>query len=149
MKTLAAVALAALLPTLALAEDRATTKEAEGLVKRAVQMLKAEGKEKAFAAFNDPSGPFTFRDLYVVAYDLEGKCLAHGQKKERIGKNLIADKDADGKLFVKERVELAKAQGKGWIEYKFQNPATKKVEQKVSYNELVDGVIVSCGAYRP
>ncbi len=149
MNRLAAAALALALPLATLAEERATTKEAEGMVKNAAGFLKKEGKEKAFAAFNDPKGPFTFRDLYVVAYDMEGKCLAHGQKKERVGKSLIGDKDPDGKAFIAERVKLMKEQGKGWQEYKFLNPATKKVELKVAYCEVADGVILCSGAYKP
>ncbi len=39
-------------------------------------------------------------------------------------------------------------QGKGWTEYKFQNPATGKVEQKVAYAERVGDVVVLCGAYK-
>ena len=148
MKKLIALALFASLPLAALAQERATTKEAETMVHRAVDFLKKEGKEKAYATFNDPKGAFTYRDLYIVVYDLEGKCVAHGAKKERIGKNLSEDKDADGKQFVKERVEIAKKDGKGWQEYKFQNPATKAVETKVAYLERVGDVIVACGAYK-
>jgi len=146
-----AIAVAALLSfsPLALAEERATTKDAETMVHRAAALLKKEGKEKAIATFNDPKGAFTYRDLYIAAYDLEGKCVAHGAKKDRVGKSFIDDKDADGKFFVKERVALAKKDGKGWQEYKFSNPATGKVESKVAYLELVDGVILVCGAYKP
>jgi signal transduction histidine kinase len=149
MRALAALLALLLLPAAALAEDRATTKEAEAMVKKAVEFLKKNGKEKALEVFSDPKGAFTYRDLYIAAYDLEGKCVAHGAKKDRIGKNLAADKDADGKLFVKERLAIAKEKGKGWQEYKFQNPATKAVEQKVAYFELADGVVVACGAYKP
>jgi signal transduction histidine kinase len=146
---LAAAALAALLPTASFAQERASTKEAEGLVKNAVGFVKKEGKAKAFAAFDDPKGPFTFRDLYIMVYDMDGKCVSHGQKKDRIGKSLIDDKDPDGKAFVRERVALVKAQGQAWQEYKFMNPATKKVEQKVAYCEGVEGIIVCSGAYKP
>ncbi len=148
MRWLVVSAVAAVLaPVAVLAADVATTKDAEMMVHQAVAFLKKEGKAKAFAEFSDPKGRFTYRDLYVVAYDLNGTCLAHGQKKERIGKNLIEDKDPDGKLFVKERVKIAKEQGKGWQEYKFSNPATKQIEQKVAYFERVDDVIVASGAY--
>lgn len=145
----ASLALALLLPAAALAEERATTKEAEGMVHQAVAFLKKEGPAKAFAAFSDPKGPFTYRDLYIMVYDLSGKCLAHGQKKDRIGKNLIGDKDPDGKAFVAERMALAKKDGKGWQEYKFMNPASQKVESKVAYFERVDDLVVVCGAYKP
>jgi cytochrome c len=149
----AAVALVALAGTTATTAtateaERASTKEAQLLVKKAVDYLQKNGKEKALAAFSDPKGPFTYRDLYITAYDLEGKCLAHGQKPERIGKSLIGDKDPDGKAFVAERVKVAKEKGSGWQQYKFMNPATKTVEDKVAYFEKVGDVIIACGAYR-
>ncbi len=143
----ALVALA--LPALALAEERASTKQAEALVHNAVAFLKKQGKEKAFASFSDPSGPFTYRDLYIVAYDLAGKCLAHGQKKDRVGKSLLDDKDASGKAFIRERVKLAKEQAGFWQEYQFMNPVTKTIEHKVAYCEVAEAVIVCGGAYRP
>jgi cytochrome c len=149
MRKLLAAALFLSLPLAALAQERASTKEAEAMVHRAVEFLNKEGKEKAFATFSDPKGAFTYRDLYIVVYDLDGKCLAHGSKKERVGKSFLEEKDADGKQFVKERVEIAKKSGKGWQEYKFQNPATKAVEHKVAYLEKVGDVIVVCGAYKP
>jgi signal transduction histidine kinase len=146
---LALCALVLGLPFVAAAEDRATTKDAERMVHQAVEYFRSAGREAALAAFNDGKGKFAFRDLYIVAYDTDGKCLAHGAKKERVGKVNLQDKDADGRLFIQERVELAKKSGKGWQEYKWPNPATGKVEQKVLYFELVDGVIIGCGAYRP
>ena len=144
----AATVLLALVST-AGAADRATPKEAEAMVHKAVDYLKKEGKEKAFAVFNDPAGPFTYRDLYIMVYDPTGTCLAHGAKKERVGKNLAEEKDPDGKLFVKERLEIARRDGKGWQQYKFMNPADKKVELKVVYFEQVGDVIVVSGAYKP
>ena len=145
----AAVALAAVLAAPALAADeRASTKEAELLVHKAVEFLKKNGKDKAFEVFSDPKGAFAYRDLYITAYGFDGKCLAHGQKKERVGKILLADKDADGKAFVAERLQIAKEKGGGWQEYKFMNPVTQQVEQKVAYFEKVDDVVVACGASR-
>ncbi len=152
MRSLAVAAALSLLtfapPVPAPAQEVATTKDAEMMVHQAVGFLKKEGRAKAFEEFNNPKGRFTYRDLYITVYDMNGKCLAHGQKKERIGKDLINDKDPDGKEFVKERIKIAKAAGKGWQEYKFMNPATQKVEQKVAYFERVEDVIVLCGAYK-
>ena len=56
-------------------------------------------------------------------------------------------KDPDGKLFVKERVELARKQPTFWQNYKFMNPATKKVEPKEMYCELLKQDIVCGGVY--
>jgi cytochrome c len=149
MRTLAALALAFfLVPAASHAQEYATTKDAEMMVHQAVAFLKKEGKDKAFAEFNNPKGRFTYRDLYIMVYDLEGKCLSHGAKIERIGKSFMEEKDVDGKQFVKERMRIAKEHGKGWQEYKFANPVSKKVEQKVAYFERVDDVVVVCGAYK-
>ncbi len=151
MRKLATIAIAGLLAhasAAVAADEYATTKDAEMLVRSAAAFVKKEGRVKALAAFNDPKGAFVYRDLYVFAYDLEGTCLAHPHKPERVGKNNMADKDADGKEFVRERIEIARKHGKGWQDYKWPNPVTKKVEQKVAYFELADGILVVAGAYK-
>ena len=54
-------------------------------------------------------------------------------------------KAADGKRFMRERLELVKAKGKGWQDNKFVNPVTKKIEPKTMYFEKYEDVIVNCG----
>ena len=88
------------------------------------------------------------RDLYITVYDLNGKCLAHGANFKMIGKDLIDLKDSDGKAFVKERMELAKTKGKGWQDYKFTNPVSKKIEPKSMYFEKLEDMVVACGIYK-
>jgi len=133
----------------ALAQDRGTKEEAVAMVKKAVTALKADGREKTFAAINDPKGPFRAKDLYVVVYDLQGKCLAHGANAKQIDKDLTALRDPDGKFFVKERVELAKTHEDFWQDYKFLNPMTKLIEPKSMYLEKVDDLLIGCGIYKP
>ena len=60
------------------AAEFGTPAEAEAMVKKAVAEIKANGKDKAFAEFNNPKGKFTDRDLYITVYDMNGKCLSHG-----------------------------------------------------------------------
>jgi cytochrome c len=148
MNKAVALALAVSLSSSAVAAEYATSKDAQLLVHRAATFLRKEGRARALAAFNDRRGPFAYRDLYVFAYDLDGTCLAHPTKPERVGKNNLGDKDPDGRPFVAERIAIAKKHGKGWQDYKFHNPATDKVEQKVAYFELVDGVLLVAGAYK-
>jgi signal transduction histidine kinase len=142
------IVLSLLTVSFAFASDKGTPKEAEAMVKKAVAYLKANGKDKAFAEFDNPKGTFKDRDLYVTVYDMNGKCLAHGANLKMIGKDLIDLTDADGKPFIKERVETAKTKGGGVQYFKFSNPVTKKIEDKVMYFEKIDDVIVACGAYR-
>jgi signal transduction histidine kinase len=130
------------------ASEFGTAAEAEALVKKAVTHIKADGKEKAFAEINDPKGKFIDRDLYIFVYDLKGVCVAHGFNQKMIGKDLSAMKDKDGKSYVKERIEIAKTAGKGWQDYKFTDPVSKKIEQKSAYIEKLDDLIVGCGIYK-
>jgi cytochrome c len=130
------------------AEKRGTAAEAEALVKKAIAYMKSNGKEVAFAEINNPKGRFTDRDLYIFVYDINGKCVAHGLNLKMIGKDLIELKDADGKMFVKERIEIAKTKGKGWQDYKFTDPISKKIEQKRAYVEKYNDLIVGSGIYK-
>jgi signal transduction histidine kinase len=125
-----------------------TPAEAESMVKKAIAFYKANGQDKAFTEVNNTKGQFTKDDLYVFVYDIKGKCVAHGFNQKMIGKELIDLKDADNKFFVKERIEIAKTKGKGWQDYMFTNPTTKKLEHKTAYVEKVDDYIFGCGAYK-
>jgi cytochrome c len=129
-------------------EKRGKASDAEAMVKKAVAFFKANGKEKALAEISDTKGKFVDGDLYVFVYDLSGKCVAHGGNPKMVGKDLIDLKDADGKPFVKERIEIIKSKGKGWQNYKWSNPVTKAIEDKTAYIEKVDDLIVGCGAYK-
>lgn len=130
------------------ASEFGTPAEAEAMVKKAIAYLKANGKDKAFAEVNNSKGQFTDRDLYIFVYDINGKCVAHGFNPKMIEKDLIEMKDPDGKFFVKERIEIVKTKGKGWQDYKFTNPVSKKIEQKTAYIERVEDLIFGCGVYK-
>lgn len=146
---LAALAAVVVVASAQAAEVRATPQDAEELVKTAVSYLKAQGPEKAFKEFQRKGGPFIFKDLYVGVYDVSGKCLAHGADPSKVGKDLIDQKDANGKAYTRERLQIALEKGSGWQEYVYKNPANGKVEPKVVYFEKVNDVVVSAGAYKP
>lgn len=129
------------------ADDFATPKEAEAIVLKAVAYVKSAGAAKAYDEFTN-SKDWKDRDLYVVVYGLDGVVHAHGQNNKMVGKDLIELKDPDGKLFVKERTELAKSKGKFWQDYKFTDPVTKKVLPKQMYCERSGEVAVCAGVYK-
>ena len=135
---------------MAMAADGGATKEdAVAMVKKGVAHVKSAGKDKAYAEFSDKANA-TWRkeDLYLVVYGLDGTVHAHGANAKMIGKNLIELKDIDGKLFVKERVDMAKSQGTFWQDYKFTNPESKKIEPKQMYCEKLDDTVVCGGIYK-
>jgi cytochrome c len=127
----------------------ATKDEAVAMVKKAVAFIKEKGPEKAYPEITDKAGKeFHDRDLYVVVYQLDGKVLAHGSNEKFVGKDLSDAQDVDGKLYVKERVELAGKQASFWQDYKFVNPVDKKVEPKQMYCEKLDNTAVCAGIYK-
>ena len=150
MKALHFVAAAALLAgvNVTLAADHGTKDEAMAMVKKAVGFIKDQGADKAYPEISNKSGPFIDRDLYVVVYGLDGKVLAHGANSKLIGKDMLDAQDVDGKPYVKERVDMAKAQPTFWQDYKFANPVSKKVEPKQMYCERVAETAVCAGIYK-
>jgi cytochrome c len=151
MRTRSLLTLALLALPLALAaatEEYGTAKEAEAMVGKAVAHIKSAGTAKAYADFTERAAGYADRDLYVVVYDLQGRVLAHGQNPKMVGKDLIDLRDPDGKQFVKERVDLARAKGKFWHDYKFTDPVTKKVLPKSTYCERVESTAVCVGVYK-
>lgn len=131
----------------AAAADLVTKPEAEAMVRKTIDYIKANGKEKSYTEINRKDGPFTDRDLYMVVYSKDGVVLAHGANAKMIGKDLMEIKDVDGKAFIKERVELAKTKSSFWQEYKFTNPVSGKIEPKAMYCVPIPDAIVCGGVY--
>ena len=138
-----------LMPALARAESHGTADEAKAMVERAVVLLKQVGADQAFAVFNDKTNPdFHDRDLYIFVRSMDGNTVAHGANKGMIGHTSLELKDADGKLYNKEMIELASGKGSGWVEYRWVNPMDKKIEQKASYIEKVGDYVIGAGFYK-
>jgi hypothetical protein len=150
MKALQFVAAAALLAgvNVSVAGEFGSKDEAVAMVKKAVVFIKDQGVDKAYPEISNKSGPFIDRDLYVVVYGLDGKVLAHGANSKLIGKDMLDAQDVDGKPYVKERVDMARAQPTFWQDYKFANPVSKKVEPKQMYCERVGETAVCSGIYK-
>jgi signal transduction histidine kinase len=132
----------------AIAAEKATAAEAEAMMQKALDFYKANGKEKTLAEISNPAGQFVKGDLYVFVWDMNGVVIAHGTNSKLIGKDMSQMKDVDGKRFVFDGVQLAKAQGKGWVDYKWSNPTTQKVEAKSTYVVKVEDMVFCCGIYK-
>lgn len=125
-----------------------TADEAKSMVEKAVVYVKANGNDKAFAEFTNRQGSFIDRDLYIFVVDFKGVTLAHGGNEKLVGKDMLELKDADGKFFIKAFIEVAQSKGSGWVEYKWVNPQTKKIENKATYVQKVDDFFLGCGIYK-
>jgi cytochrome c len=130
------------------ADGGATPEQATAMVKKGVAFIKANGADKGYAEITSKTSQFKLQDLYLVVYGLDGTVHAHGANEKMVGRNLIELKDIDGKPFVKERVEMAKASATFWQDYKFTNPETKKIEPKAMYCERLEQTVVCGGVYK-
>lgn len=128
----------------ALAVEYGSRDEAKAMAEHAAQLFNSQGKDKAFAAVNDGTEGLKDRDLYVFVYDDAGQCVAHGANKALIGKTLLDLKDVDGKPLIREIVAIKTA---GWVDFKWQNPQTKAIEQKHAYVVRAGAYTFGVGAY--
>jgi cytochrome c len=148
IRTIAAVAIACLAgSTLALAAP-VTKDDAVAMVKKAVAAIKADGPEKAYAEINK-GGQFADGEIYVVVSNFDGVTVAHATNPKLLGKNMTEVQDVDGKYFSKNMTELARKETSFWYDYKFANPATKKIQVKDNYCEVLSSSRVWAGVYRP
>jgi len=132
----------------ALVVSASTPEDAKALALKALAFYKANGKEKAIAAFNDPKGEFVKGDMYVVIQAFDGIVVANGGNPKLVGMNHLELKDAGGNYFVKEQIEAAK-KGGGWVTYQWVNPVTKKVGTKKAWIQRIEGteMCINCGVF--
>lgn len=131
------------------AGEHGTRDEAKAMVEKAVAYLKQVGPEKAFAAFGDKANKdFHDRDLYIFVRSMDGNTVAHGANPGLIGHTNLELKDADGKLYNKEMIDLANSKGSGWVDYRWPNPISHKIEPKSSFVEKAGDYVVGAGAYK-
>lgn len=148
LKTFAAFATCMAVMTTAFAGERGTADDAKALVKKGVEYVKKNGKDKLIQEVNGKNPQVLDRDLYLSVWDLKANVLAHGANARLVGKDIIDLKDADGKSFMREIVSKAETPGSGWVDYKWTDPITKEIQPKSAYFEKVNDVIISSGYYK-
>jgi cytochrome c len=126
---------------------RSTAAQAESLLKVAIAEVR-KSPQAAFAAFDDPHGPFVRDDLYVFAVGLEdARFLAMGVDPALVGTDVALMRDAAGKPVISDMIALARSQGSGVVDYVWRNPVTNRVENKHSRIERVDNLLIGVGYY--
>ena len=137
---------AVLAATPALAADKGSKEEAQALCEKAAALLKADGPEKTFPKFQDKSGGFIDRDLYVFALDGKGNFAAHGAKPVLVGKGGLAMKDVTGFAFIEGFMNV---KDKGWVDYKWPDATDgNKIKDKSTYVIRVGEYVVGVGYYK-
>lgn len=124
--------------------------EKEDAVKLVNDAATAVSKDKAAAVaeISNKTGRFVHGELYVFAYDLNGVMVAHPFNPKLIGNNLLEVPDADGKMFRKTIIDGVKATGSATVDYRYKNPTTSKIEEKVSFCKKAADLAVCAGYYK-
>ncbi len=120
--------------------------EVIAFVNEAVTYVEANGEEKALQEFNNPSGSFVRRDLYIFTYDFNGTCIAHPINPGLVGQTGLWD--INGVDVVGRELALAR-RGGGTMYIVFPNPTHEdKEELKQLYIENVnDSLYLGSGLY--
>jgi cytochrome c len=134
-------------PFMPAASHAATPEEAQAFSQRAAAHIVQVGEQKAFADFTRPDGGFVQGELYVFCYDRDGVNKAHGGNPLFLGKNLLHIKDPDGREPNLEIVKTGFGQGQGWVDFKWPNPVTKRIQRKSAFVIRTNDVVCGVGYY--
>ena len=86
---------------------------------------------------------------YLFIQDMDGLMLMHPFAPALVGKNQMATKDADGKLLTVAFLDVAKAEGQGFVPYRWNKPDAEEPSPKLSYVATVApwNWIIATGVY--
>lgn len=143
-----AIVIAAGLVSQAAPAATVTEEQVVTFVDKMLAHIEAVGEEQAFADFSDIKGPWIQGELYPFCHSLAGINVAHGGNPNMVGKPGVLDiRDPDGRYVNRLIFEKVLKDGKGWVEYKWPNSITKKIEMKDVYSVLVHNKYI-CGSGR-
>lgn len=143
---LAAASLACLAVSPTLAGEFGNREEAIAMVHRVQAKIKSDGMESTLKAVSNKE--FNDRDLYPYIYSFDGVARGHGANAALVGQNLMEMKDPTGMLMVKSLIAIAQSSTPGWVDYKWPNPLTKKIDDKSAYIERSAEYAIGVGVYR-
>lgn len=118
------------------------------MVDKGAAFMQKNGKDALITAINAKSPEFVNGGIYLTMRALDGTQLAHPTNPKLVGKNMVVLPDADGKLFRKEIIDGAQKTGKGWVDYRYNNPTTGNIEKKSTYYLKTGDVILEAGIYK-
>ena len=131
----------------AFAQSSGTAAEAKAMLDKAVTAVKADPK-KAIDDFNNPSGGFRDRDLYVLCAAAPEYNIASHPKAELRGTPLAALVDKKGKKLGEALINAA-AEGKvAEVDYMFPRPGGTEPVEKVSFVTKANNYLCMVGYYK-
>jgi len=131
---------------LSFAQDKPA--DAIAMVDKGLAFMKKNGKEALIKEINAKNPDYVQGELYLYMRAVDGTVVAHPVNAKLVGKNMITLPDAEGKFFRKEIIDRAQSEGKGWVDYSYNNPVSKVIEKKSTYFVRSGDVILEAGIYK-
>jgi Signal transduction histidine kinase len=141
---------AALPPAPALGQDaKPTQNDAMAIARKAADLIQTIGLSEAAKVFN-AEGDFKRGEIYVNVIDFGGVWKVYPPRPAGVGQTVINVKDPDGRYIVQDILTVARDKGEGWVEYRWLNPASNRIEPKVTYVKRVPGqeLVTYVGIYK-
>ncbi len=136
--------------TLAGAAEHATPREARALFDQAVKYLQTNGTDKSWKAFNNRTGPFVKKDLYIYVIDTKGTYVANGAAPlDLVGLNVLDTVDASGNPLFRNMIAVTDKQAEAKIRYVWLNRKSNHVEPKVAWLHREGDYVLGVGYYAP
>jgi cytochrome c len=123
-----------------------SAEDSQVLVAKTIDYFAVNGAEATIAAVN-AGGGFHQGELYVFVIGPDGTNVANAADQTNVGKDARLLQDSNGKFYGVELLERATAEG-AWVDYKRVNPASGKIEPKMSWVRKINGYVIGCGYYR-
>src|SRR4051812_46345675 len=131
------------------AADKPTESEVQQLTLKAAALVKDKGVDAARDSFNT-EGEFKYGEVYVNVMSDKGIRLIYPPTPAVVNVDVLEAQDVDGKFLIKDILEVARTKGDGWTQYRWTNPTTKKIAEKMTYVKSVPEreAVVYVGVYK-
>ncbi len=143
---LASVIVALGLAVASSAAERGTPEEAQAMLARAVEAIRAD-KTAALAAFNAGDPRFREKDLYVFCGGEDGQFTAHAESPAFVGHSLRNQLDRGGRPAGEEIYRTAVEGEVRTVEYSDRRPGAIAPSWKISYVRKVADQVCAVGYY--
>jgi methyl-accepting chemotaxis protein len=127
--------------------QQGSAEEACAMVGRAIAHGRNMPRDVFLRDLTNSAKGFHDRDMYVFALDSRGTYLAFGGNPAKLGTRVQDIPGIDGQGLLEAIVSQA-SEEPGWVEYDITNPATGKVQTKMSFVQQAGDIFVGCGVYK-